>query len=267
MRRYYIQFLVIISAALLLSSCATLPSYEEVTTFPKFPPGEEPLGYRKTVTHEVAPGETAWRISKMYDVDIGTIARANNLRDVSKLEMGQSIIIPNAAPISPLISLYPSRKWRYIIIHHSATEIGNALTFYRGHKRRGFIHGLGYHFLIDNGTRGKSDGQIEISPRWTKQQKGAHCRASNMNIKAIGICLVGNFSKTKPTRKQMDSLVALVNTLRRYYRIPIGNIIGHGEVRGARTECPGSRFRWREFYRRLKTDREILKSVKGRRVG
>lgn len=264
MHKYYIRFILIIILALLVSSCATLPPYEEVSTFPRMPRTEEPSGYRATVTHEVGPGETAWRISKMYDVDIRTIARANNLRDASKLEMGQRLVIPNAAPLSPFISLYPNRKWKYIIIHHSATQIGNALTLYRGHKRRGFINGLGYHFLIDNGTSGKNNGQIEISPRWIKQQRGAHCKAAGMNFNGIGICLVGNLSKGRPTRKQMQSLSALVNTLRKYYRIPIKNIIGHGRVRGASTECPGRLFPWKEFQRRLRQGNEMLKSVKGR---
>ncbi|MBU2540828.1 MAG: N-acetylmuramoyl-L-alanine amidase [Candidatus Omnitrophica bacterium] len=263
MMRGYIKALLILLVFPLLSSCVALPTYEKVSTIPRLPKGEEPAGYRSTITHEVGPGETTWRISKMYDVDIEDIARANNLRDASKLEMGQRIIVPNAAPMSAFIPLYPSRKWKYIIVHHSATEIGNALTLYRGHKRRGFINGLGYHFLIDNGTAGKSDGQIEISPRWIKQQKGAHCKVANMNSEGIGICLVGNLSKRRPTEKQMESLIALINTLKRRYRIPVRNILGHGQVKGARTECPGKLFPWKIFYDGLKRNNKELKSVKG----
>ncbi len=264
MMKIYIKGLLILFLLPLLSSCVALPTYEEVGTFPKLPREEEPIGYRETLTHEVGPGETAWRISKMYDVDITDIARANNLRDVTKLKMGQKIVIPNAAPMTALIPLYSNRKWKYIIVHHSATSIGSALTLNRGHKRRGFINGLGYHFLIDNGSAGKSDGQIEISPRWIKQQRGAHCKAAKMNTKAIGICLVGNLSKRRATRKQMESLIALINTLRRRYRIPVRNVLGHGEVRGARTECPGKFFPWKKFYDGLRNDNKKLKSVKGK---
>jgi len=142
-------------------------------------------------------------------------------------------------------------KWQYIIIHHSATDQGNAFSFYNMHLRRGFDRGLGYHFVIDNGTSGKSNGQIEISPRWIKQQDGAHCRASGMNEMSIGICLVGNFDIEEVSEAQMESLAYLVNILRKYYKIPKQNIMGHGQVSGAATDCPGSRFPWDLFWYKI----------------
>jgi hypothetical protein len=150
----------------------------------------------------------------------------------------------------PTIPLYNCRKWEYIIIHHSATEEGDESYINFLHKRRGW-DGIGYDFVIDNGTRGKQDGEIEITPRWTKQADGAHCHASDMNYKGIGICLVGNFSKERVSEKQLDSLVYVVNVLRKYYRIPVNNILGHGQVPGARTECPGKYFPWGEFRQKL----------------
>ncbi|MEW6009366.1 MAG: N-acetylmuramoyl-L-alanine amidase [Candidatus Omnitrophota bacterium] len=262
MRKGY--FLLLLFFIIALCSCATIPPVEKPPAVGKVPSKETVPAYRKTTIHEVGPGETAWRISKMYDVPIGEIVKANNLRDASKIKMGQKLVIPNATSASPVIALYPNKKWKYIIIHHSATDIGSALSIHHGHERRGFIEGLGYHFLIDNGTLGKADGQIETSPRWTKQQNGAHCKAGEMNYKAIGICVVGNLNQEKLTKKQMDSLVALVNTLRKYYHIPIKNIIGHGEVKGAKTECPGRLFPEKEFYKRLKRDTQTLESVRGR---
>ena len=46
---------------------------------------------RQDVSHTVAPGETLWRISKMYDVGIEDIARANSLKDISRLETTHNI--------------------------------------------------------------------------------------------------------------------------------------------------------------------------------
>jgi N-acetylmuramoyl-L-alanine amidase len=206
---------------------------------------------RCDVTHVVAPGETVWRLGKMYDVGIDDIVDENNLSNARQLEMGQRLRIPDAAPLKPVIPLYDSNKWKYIIIHHSATDEGNALAFNISHKNRGF-HGLGYHFVIDNGTKGKQDGQIEVSPRWIKQKRGAHCKAAKMNYKSIGVCLVGDFTYEKMSSKQMRSLVFLVNKLRKYYKVPVKNIIRHGHVKGARTACPGKRFPWDEFLRRLR---------------
>jgi len=201
--------------------------------------------------HIVAPGETLWRISKTYDVSIEDVMRANSLIQPNKLEMGQELLIPKAIPARSVISLYPSNKWKYIIIHHSATDVGSALKFHYAHKRRGFSQGLGYHFVIDNGSSDKPDGHIEVSPRWIKQQDGAHCKAAGMNHKGIGVCLVGDFSGEYVSEKQLSSLVYLVNLLRRYYNIGLNNIMGHGEVPGASTECPGRRFPWNRLFTQL----------------
>ena len=249
-----IKILITIFVLFSLSSCTSLPS-----TRPMPPPAvPKPIPTpvvipRQTIGHVVAPGETLWRISKTYDVSIEDIMRANNLGANTTLEMGQCLTIPNAKPATPVISLYPSQKWKYIIIHHSATDVGSALTFNDWHKRRGFIHGLGYHFVVDNGSSGKADGYIEVSPRWLKQQNGAHCKASGMNYKGIGICLVGNYSKGYLSENQFEALVYLVNLLRDYYKIPLKNILGHGQVSGANTQCPGKLFPWTKFIRALKT--------------
>ncbi len=205
---------------------------------------------RQNVEHTVAPGETLWRLSKMYDVSIRDIMRTNHINSFSDLAMGQTLLIPKAAPLSSVIALYPSSKWKYIIIHHSATDEGDALSFNRHHLQRGF-EGVGYQFVISDGSHHKVDGQIEVTPRWIKQQDGAHCKASSMNCKAIGICLVGNFNEENVSTEQMKSLVYLVNVLRNYYHIPPQNIMGHGQVSGASTDCPGKRFPWTEFRAKL----------------
>ena len=231
-----------------LSSCATVTR----STLPQPPQLEKPICsvVGNNIMHTVSPGETLWHISRMYSVPIKDIIRANNLGASPKLEKGQQLVIPNISTVKATIPLYPSCKWKYIIIHHSATEEGDAYYFNILHRRRGWNE-IGYDFVIDNGTKGKQAGAIEVSPRWTNQENGAHCHAAEMNSKGIGICLVGNFSKERVSEKQMASLVYLVNVLKKYYSIPMGHIMGHGQVPGARTECPGIYFPWRDFRKRL----------------
>lgn len=256
MKRIFYLLLVLV-IAFTFSSCAGVPvrpTTPDMGLPPKpiqsIPRVSGPV-VRRDVVHVVAPGETVWRISKMYNVDIQDIVRANKLNRAKQIKMGHRLRIPRAAPLQLVVSLYPSKKWKYIIIHHSATDVGNALGFHRHHKTRGFDKGLGYHFVIDNGSQGKKAGHIEISPRWTKQQDGAHCKAGKMNYRSIGVCLVGNFSKDRVSKKQMDSLIYLVNRLRKYYKIPKKNILGHNQVPGAKTECPGKNFPWNDLWRRL----------------
>jgi LysM repeat protein len=205
----------------------------------------------RTIIHEVAPMETIWRLSKMYGVSMQSIYRANGLRKGDPIYIGQELVIPDSPFFKNVIPLYPKRRWSYIVIHHTATDVGNATLIHKSHHDRGFWKGLGYHFIIDNGTLGKGDGQIEASPRWIKQQNGAHCTASKMNYKGIGIGLVGNFNRDLPTENQIRSLAQLVKALSEYYRIPPTRIVGHGEVPGAATDCPGHRFPWAALKRYL----------------
>jgi hypothetical protein len=129
------------------------------------------------------------------------------------------------------------RHWTWIIIHHSDSAYGSAAIIDQWHRARGFDE-LGYHFVIGNGTN-SGDGQIEVGPRWTKQKWGAHDNAldNRYNIYGIGICLVGDFNKTRPTPRQMRSLVKLVAYLMETYNIPASRVLGHGQTKV--TECPG----------------------------
>lgn len=198
----------------------------------------------------VVPGETVFRLSKMYDVSVRDILSRNNLKGPAELKMGQTVMIPSAAPLREVIPVFPSKKWKYIIVHHSASDEDNALSLYKTHLRRGF-DGTGYDFIVDNGTRGTVAGHVDATPRWVAQKDGAHCKASGMNAKAIGICLVGNFSREYLPAEQLAALVRLVNYLSHYYHIPVRNILGHSQVPGAKTECPGKLFPWKIFKRRL----------------
>lgn len=216
------------------------------------PGGGMPISIPQDLYHRVGPKETLWRISKTYGVSIQSIVDANKLKNAKSISAGQTLLIPKAAEIRPIIPVYNVRKWNYIVIHHTATEVGDAFSIDQLHHRRGFDNGLGYHFLIDNGTEGKQEGQIEVGPRWIKQMNGAHANAAGMNENGIGIAMIGNFSEHYVSEHQLRSLVFLTNSLRRHYHIPLDRVIRHRDVPGKNTECPGNYFPWSEFKRRLR---------------
>jgi LysM repeat protein len=251
----FFKLLILAVVVTAISSCATAPlpvSQGPVTDIIYKPYG---TAARQDISHIIGPAETVYRISRMYDVPIDTILKANNIADPKELRIGQKLVIPQAASLRPVIPVFKSSKWRYIVIHHSVTDSGDAQSLDLIHRRRGFDRGLGYHFVIDNGTSTRIDGQIEASPRWIKQSDGAHCNTGGMNECGIGICLVGDFTNEEPSRKQMDSLVLLVNTLRKFYHISLSRVIRHKDVPGKNTACPGDSFPWKEFKDRVKSGR------------
>ncbi|AHF90092.1 peptidoglycan-binding protein [Opitutaceae bacterium TAV5] len=221
-------------------------------------------------THVVRKGDTLSAIAARYGVTVAALRQRNRLTgDVIKV--GQKLVIPAASgsrgaaaagassavaarsaarPPAVLDDVIAetrkvrirSGRWKYIVVHHSGIERGNALSYHRAHLRRGMEHGLAYHFVIGNG-RDSPDGKIEIGPRWRGQLDGGHVRNRVYNQHGIGICLVGNFQNRRPDKKQLDSLFALVDWLRD--DAPLGgtpSVTVHRWVDINHTVCPGRYF-------------------------
>ncbi|MGD0573376.1 MAG: peptidoglycan recognition family protein [Sedimentisphaerales bacterium] len=158
-------------------------------------------------------------------------------------------------PIMPLPGNVPSswmpthteRAWSAIIIHHSATTEGNATIIDKWHRENNGWNGVGYDFVIGNGTN-SGDGEVEPTYRWRGQLTGAHCGGTPgnwANEEGIGICLIGDFDHSAPTSRQMESLAKLIRFLQQRYHIPKSRVFGHGSVPGGHvTDCPGKRFPW-----------------------
>lgn len=212
-----------------------------------------PVDTSQGISHVLVKGETVWRLAETYKVSADSILRANRIADPSQLKVGTPIRIPGVTKALRTLPFLPeTKRWNYIIIHHSATEVGNAELFDKGHRKRGFWNGLGYHFVIDNGSAGTRNGQIETSHRWIHQMDGAHCNALDMNKRGIGICLVGNFNEDQVSATQMESVVWLVRKLQLKYKIPNSRVLKHRDVPGKQgTDCPGRQFPWESFRRHL----------------
>ena len=204
------------------------------------------------IFHTIAPGDTLWSISKQYGVTVESLMTANNIKDAGRIKTGARLMVPKFGLPSQEKKKEPQPlstpgNWKYIVIHHSATLEGSAEIFDRQHRQRGFWNGLGYHFVICNGTSGRRDGEIQVGDRWIKQINGAHCNVSNMNEVGIGICLVGDFENgQRVTPRQMESLVSLVRSLQKSYNISADHVVRHSDIKHT-TECPGHSFPWWEL--------------------
>ena len=166
-------------------------------------------------------------------------------------ERRTEVAMPPAPAEAGWLPAVEARPWQWIVVHHSASDRGSAAIFDDWHRNGRHWDELGYHFVIGNGT-GSGDGLVEIGPRWPKQKHGAHTKVWNReeyNQVGVGICLVGNFDKTRPSRAQMDALARLVDWLSARYRIDDAHIIGHGQV--CDTHCPGRNFSFDDLFGQL----------------
>lgn len=145
---------------------------------------------------------------------------------------------------TPWSAEVPFKPWKYIVLHHTASEQGSVESIHAAHVQRKDRQGqpwlgIGYHFVIGNG-RGMADGEIAPTFRWKQQLAGAHAGVNEYNQQGIGIVLVGNFEQQPPTPAQCQAVKRLVSTLCRRFEISADRVVGHAAVKA--TACPGRKF-------------------------
>lgn len=137
-------------------------------------------------------------------------------------------------------------RWQAIVIHDSGSPVGTPASM-DAQARAMNLNGLGYHFVLGNGS-GLDDGEIHMGARWMNQTPGAHAAGKDadwFNLNSIGICMVGDGDRQKPTAAQMRGLVQLTASLARQLNIPADRIYFHSDI--AQTTSPGRLFPKQEF--------------------
>ncbi|PCI08522.1 hypothetical protein COB72_08135 [bacterium] len=140
--------------------------------------------------------------------------------------------------------------WKSIVIVHSGTIAGSAADIASEHRSLGY-DGLGFHFVIGNGTR-MGDGEIHVGYRWIDQRDGAELAGVGADFSASGvieICLVGDGDRRPFTDEQLHRLAQVVTALAKKLDIPADKINLHKDLAG--TTSPGQYFPQAEFEQML----------------
>jgi N-acetylmuramoyl-L-alanine amidase len=152
-------------------------------------------------------------------------------------------------------AIYWPRRWRYIVIHHSAGDSGDIAFLQQVHRdrqRNDPVDAIPYHYVIGNG-RGIRMG--EVASDWRKESNlwGAHVSGNNSdrNFRGIGICMIGNFEAYQVPEPQYQALLSLCRSLMAQYPISLSKISGHGLTPGESTLCPGKFFPMDRLIREL----------------
>ncbi len=127
-------------------------------------------------------------------------------------------------------------RWTGIVVHHSESSDTTRLDTRRirdFHVKHNRWDDIGYHFLVEKVGTG-----YEVIAGRPLDVSGAHARGSNTTH--IGVCLVGNFNKSKPTSAQLRVAARHIRGLMKALRIQKSAIRFHREVNN--TDCPGSKF-------------------------
>lgn len=122
-----------------------------------------------------------------------------------------------------------------LILHHSGTTTCTPDGIHNSHVGNGWA-GIGYHYLVrKDGTiyRGRPEDTV-----------GAHAYGANSH--SIGVCFEGNYQvEAEMPAAQLAAGQALVADIKR--RWGISKVIGHKDVAGSTTDCPGKYFPFAEM--------------------
>jgi len=80
--------IILVIVSLLVAGCASAPPYTGTIASPM-------VQSISGVHHRVETGQTLWKISRIYDVDIDDILRVNHLPEDAAIQTGQLLLIPN----------------------------------------------------------------------------------------------------------------------------------------------------------------------------
>ena len=98
------RVIIAIFIVLLIGGCAStpyIPTHSRPLVSPDVP----------GIFHRIEKGQTLWRISKIYNVDLDEIIRINKISDVTNIEIGQLIFIPNRTKETPKKISYSSEDF------------------------------------------------------------------------------------------------------------------------------------------------------------
>jgi hypothetical protein len=215
----------------------------------------------------VQKSDTAAGIARKHGISLAALLRHNGLSQPNRIHPGDVLRIPSPRKQSPTATPASSiqkrleqipvtaGKWKFIVIHHSATSAGSAKGMDRYHREE--IHmenGLAYHFVIGNG-HGMGNGEITIGNRWIEQIQGGHLASEALNEKSIGICLVGNFDQDRPTSEQLASLQWLISSLMDRCHLGSSSLKTHRQIHPNHTACPGRNFPSEKFLKQFRASK------------
>ncbi|QLG69742.1 MAG: N-acetylmuramoyl-L-alanine amidase [Candidatus Woesebacteria bacterium] len=194
-------------------------------------------------------GDASQKLGLVIESEHSAIGNAKYIVDYSKGGAGQwaaQLIIAwqqkrRTTTITKDLAAYDKANYpEFIIVHHSATPRDSTkfITIKNAHISYGWGD-IGYHKWVS----GLLDGDGILIQGRPENWIGAHTNSNKQNYRSIGVCVCGDFHSTAgneiPTAAQLATLQQLLDTIRKQRNTPKERVLGHTEVPGAATNCPG----------------------------
>lgn len=153
-----------------------------------------------------------------------------------------------AATVSIDLSEY---RPKYLVIHHMATpnDVPNtkAAAYKIARDCQGWHMGQGWgdtgqHFTVSRGGYALEGRHGSLKALKGGKQFPIGIHAKGGNDQSVGIETQGTYTNGLPPAAQWKTVVQLAAYICQQYKIPTSRIIGHRNVNGSSTECPGNAY-------------------------
>ena len=128
-------------------------------------------------------------------------------------------------------------RYRYIVVHHTASTRDNYASIKRLHRRRLQQRDAAYHLILSNGSTSVPRGYLEATGRYRHLSYGAATRNYRYNLMGIQFCIVGDFERRTPDDDLAAAAGNALRLLMHRYHIPLSRVVLHRDV--SATKCPG----------------------------
>ena len=138
--------------------------------------------------------------------------------------------------INAAFVIAPRASYRAIVIHHSASDVGDLHSIRRSHLARGWFE-IGYHFVLSNGSTAVPAGHLYPTRRYKFGTWSVATSNPRFNLTALHLCVVGNFEKAPMPAQLQTATGHALRQLQERHGIGDDQIFLHRDCNA--TVCPG----------------------------
>ncbi|MEM9555337.1 MAG: peptidoglycan recognition family protein [Acidobacteriota bacterium] len=130
----------------------------------------------------------------------------------------------------------PWGTYQAVVVHHTASSVGDAASIRRAHWQRGWAE-VAYHAVLANGSTAVPRGHLEPTWRYRLGLWSVATRSPRFNVGALHLVVVGNYEDAPMPEDLQRALGHALREIIARHRIADDAILLHRDC--SATACPG----------------------------
>jgi hypothetical protein len=156
---------------------------------------------------------------------------------VRKILAGSLALLLVAAIIALIFGISERLRFSAIVIHHTASEVDNYHSIAAYQQKEHGWRDAAYHLILSNGSTAVPAGFLEATGRYRYLSPSVATKSVYYNLRAIHICVVGNYDRHEMPAGLRAALADTVRQLQQKYGIADDQVLFHRDC--SSSSCPG----------------------------